>query len=308
MSLHLSLSRHPLLRHLDSDDRDRVWQSMRARAFRDGRSWLLLPLMPMLVWAGFRVGHALGFDIAGIVGGTIAAALAYLNGVVAIALTDPSIRQQIARAGRRPGVSTRTPPGSAPRAVATKRMLGVGVGAVLLTTLVGIAAFPDYAREYRLYLTEARPRVSIAWTKISRTRDEAGLRARFPQIEFRCRSLPAGAGIGERRCDADIEAFNGIPAMFVSAYFTANRLGHLAIAVPWWSHRRMRRSLERALGPTTHGEPRQGLGTPLAGWRLPGGEMLVFNRNASWNPLLWNQIFWSRSERCGDADCGRAPG
>ena len=168
---------------------------------------------------------------------------------------------------------------------------------LLALALTDIALNPGFAREYQRHLTESRPAARLDWHRLPALQDETSVRAALAPLEFRCWPLDDDSGLGDRRCDADISAFNGIPAMFASAYFRTGRLVRLAIAVPWWRHGSMHDTLTSDLGATQFAEWLPRHGTRLAGWALPDGSRLLVNRERHPNPLIWSQIFWERQGR-----------
>jgi hypothetical protein len=165
-----------------------------------------------------------------------------------------------------------------------------------------IMLFPEHAREYRLYLTENRPALTLGYSEISQEWTEQQLKERFSNLTFRCYDNRPGEYLDERSCFADIDSHNGTPAMNVAFYLAAGKLNHVGIQVPWWAHGKQWSKLKNAYGRplATQQQPIQGV--RLSGWQLSGGSVF-FNRDRPLNPLMWSMVLWSSERACSPRTC-----
>lgn len=196
-----------------------------------------------------------------------------------------------------PGEQPRNKPISFRRiALAT---IAVGVVAALLLSQRG------NIEEYRLYFTQDRKPATFTFTELSEDWTEKTLQEKFSGFPMTCvpyrGSLPV-----QRACGVDVASHNGVPALFVSFFFSAGRLDQAVVNVPWWSHRTAYSSLVTALGQPAASQvfPRDGV--RLHGWTLPGGAALFLNRDRPLNLLAWNAIYWRSPSACAATGCIRS--
>ena len=126
-------------------------------------------------------------------------------------------------------------------------MLRVAIYSTLLLVFGAmglVMSFPEHAREYRLYLTENRPALTLSYGEISQEWTEPQLKERFSNLTLRCYDNRPGEYLDERSCFADIDSHNGTPAMNVAFYLAAGKLNHVGIQVPWWAHGRQWSNLQ----------------------------------------------------------------
>jgi len=177
-----------------------------------------------------------------------------------------------------------------------RKLLSLSLLATLLLAAWLFAAFPDHAREYRLYLMEDRAPLILPFDQVSQEWTEDDIKRRFSSLAVRCYDNRPGEYLGTRSCFADIGSFNGHPAMNASFYLTDGRLSDLAINVPWWAHGKAFGGIVEALGLPLSSQDLPYAGVRLHGWKLANGSSLFYNRDRPLNPLEWSGIHW-RSER-----------
>jgi hypothetical protein len=159
---------------------------------------------------------------------------------------------------------------------------------IIAALLMGAAAlfltFPDNAREYWLYLSQDRPSLVLAYDEISQDWTETEIKKRFAQLRFRCYDNRPGEYLDQRSCFADIGDHNGKPAMAVAFYLSQGKVNHVGISVPWWAHGRQASQLRATFGNPYAAQRTEVEGVRLAGWRMPGGHAIFFNRDRPLNP------------------------
>lgn len=197
-----------------------------------------------------------------------------------------------------------------------RRVVTYIVLVVLLAVLGLTLAFPENAREYRLYLLEKRPSLDLPYDKINQTWTEADLARQFPQLTFRCYANAPGEYRGDRSCFADIGAFNGHKAMNASFYFLEGRLTELSINVPWWGHQAAYKHIEKSFGTPLASQTEPIKGVRLHGWKLENGSSVFYNRDGFINPFDYNQFqfrnpvdwssaYWKSARSCAAQRCWR---
>lgn len=179
---------------------------------------------------------------------------------------------------------------------------------LLLAVIVGILTFGVLMtqraaiREHQLYFTEPRRDVIFELSELSEEWSEETLRKKFPDIAPNCEDL-SGSGLGDVACVIDTKSFNGVPALFISFFFSSGRLQQVSINVPWWRHRTARDYLDTSLGAPTASQIFPHSGVRLHGWHLSDGSAVFYNRDMSINPLEWNAIYWRSASSCARTNC-----
>jgi hypothetical protein len=189
----------------------------------------------------------------------------------------------------------RQAPSLSMRRIGVALLIGLGLLALLMTQF-------DVLREYKLYLTEDRKDVAFQLTELSEAWTERTLRERFAGLPMRCYPNP-GEGLGDQGCIVDTKSYNGIPAMFISFFFSSGHLNQVSINVPWWNHRVAFERLRVSLGAPTASQLFPHSGIRLHGWQLPSGAVVLYNRDRSINPLQWNAIYWRSAAACREQPC-----
>jgi hypothetical protein len=177
-----------------------------------------------------------------------------------------------------------------------------GTLALLLAAAGLVMAFPEHAREYRLYLTENRPALTLSYAEISQDWTEPQLRERFSNLTLRCYDNGPGEYLDDRSCFADISSHNGTPAMNVAFHLAAGKVNHVGVQLPWWAHGRQWSQLKSAYGNPLAAQAQPVEGHRLFGWQLSGGAVF-FNRDRPLNPLMWSMVLWSSERACGLRSC-----
>lgn len=157
-------------------------------------------------------------------------------------------------------------------------------------------------REHRLYFTEDRKDVTFQFADLSEAWTERTLREKFPGIPLNCYPNP-GENLGDLGCVLDTKSFNGVPALFVSFFFSSSHLEQVSINVPWWKHQTAYDYLVASIGHQTSSQLFPHSGVRLHGWSLPSGAAVFYNRDKSLNPLLWNAINWRSASSCASNRC-----
>lgn len=173
--------------------------------------------------------------------------------------------------------------------------------AVVLCLAVLIPQYPAI-REHQLYFTQDRRDVSLPFAELSAAWSEKTLRDRFPDIPVHCYPDP-GEDLGDLGCVLDTKSINGVPALFISFFFSSGHLQQISINVPWWQHRVAYDYLAASIGPPSVSQLLPSGGVRLHGWRLPDGAAVFLNRDKSLNPLVWNAIYWRSAEACANNTC-----
>jgi hypothetical protein len=193
-------------------------------------------------------------------------------------------------------------PGQQPRqpGLSAKRVMLLTLPAVLVVLLW--FRYPPL-REYRLYLSETRPEVRLAWAEIRPSWTEDELAKRFPSVRKYCGPDYTGTPGAERICALDLQSVNGTPTMYANFMFSKNGLLKVATAIPWWSYAPAFQELK-----TTFGEPYASQvwwhsGVRLHGWQLDDGAAIFYNRDRSLNPMDPNSIQWLSASACGPRGC-----
>lgn len=179
---------------------------------------------------------------------------------------------------------------------------------IALTLVICLAAFlllmtqRDALREHELYFTQNRSDVSFELSELSGEWTEKELRKRFAGLPIQCYPNP-GDGLGDLGCTLDTKSYNGIPALFISFFFSSGKLQQVSINIPWWKHPEAYEYLTSKIGTPTASQTFPRSGVRLHGWRLPDGAGLFYNRDRSLNPLQWNAIFWRSPASCAGSAC-----
>jgi hypothetical protein len=179
---------------------------------------------------------------------------------------------------------------------------------ILLAVLVIAAAawylqrYSGEAREYWLYFTENRPTIDLRYGELTGDWTEQSLQARFPKLRIRCYT-DSSHGMGDRACALDVDSNRGVPTLFVSFFFAKGRLNAVSFNVPWWAHGDALDDIVATNGEPYAAQERAYSGVRLAGWKLPNGSALFYNRDRDVNPLIWNSVFWNSPEWCARKHC-----
>lgn len=185
---------------------------------------------------------------------------------------------------------------------------GLRIFLIIVLLMVGwlaffTLAFPENVKEYRLYLTEARPPIAFGFDELSQEWSEADLRTYFKDIRFTCSQNEAQGNPKERICFADVSAHNSTPAMFLSFFFVDGQLDRVAINIPWWAHQTAYKTTVAQFGPPVASQFLPVDGIRLHGWKLANGSALFLNRDRPFNPLEWNSILWQSARACTQSGC-----
>jgi len=181
---------------------------------------------------------------------------------------------------------------------------------IALATLAGLVAavllISQKAKieEYRLYFTQDRKPATFAFTELSEDWTEKTLQEKFAGFPIHCSPYRGPLPV-QRACGVDVATHNGVPALFVSFFFSGGRLHQAIVNVPWWSRGAAQDSLVATLGQPAASQIFPHAGVRLHGWTLPGGAAVFLNRDRPWNPLEWNGIYWSSPSACAAAGCIR---
>jgi hypothetical protein len=193
-------------------------------------------------------------------------------------------------------------PGEQPRAsvVSLGRLL-----MLLLSALVILFLWFRYPplREYRLYLSDARPDARIDWKAIRGDWIEADLARELPGERIVCSADYTGTPKVDRVCSLDLHALNGTPTMYVNFLFSKGRLFKVATAIPWWSHGPGWRELTARLGSPHATQSWWHSGVRLHGWKMQDESAIFYNRDRSFNPLEPNSIQWLSASACAPRAC-----
>ena len=197
---------------------------------------------------------------------------------------------------------------SSPVKVPQRQSLSLGrilVALVFCFIILGLLMTQrETIREYQLYLTEDRRDVSFQLTEISEAWTEKILREKFTGFPLNCSNNP-GAGLGDRACALDTKSFNGVPALYISFFFSSGALQQISINIPWWRHQEGYDYLVKLLGRPTGSQRLPHAGIRLHGWLLANGGAVFYNRDKSLNPLQWNAIYWRSASSCAANSCFR---
>jgi hypothetical protein len=176
-------------------------------------------------------------------------------------------------------------------------LIGLAMAAFLVTQF-------EVLREYKLYFTEDRKDATFQLLELSEDWSERYLRERFSGFPVRCYPNP-GEGLGDVGCIIDTKSYNGTPALFISFFFVSGKLHQVSINIPWWKHDEAFGRLKGTFGVPTASQASPHSGVRLHGWQLPSGAGVFYNRDASFNPLQWNAIYWRSSTSCRTDGCFR---
>lgn len=186
------------------------------------------------------------------------------------------------------------------------RIIGIAAAVPILLVLSSLLylsrTYPQNFREYRLYLTETRPALDLAFDEISEEWTELDVKARFPQVRFYCGAHRPGTYPGDRHCAADIGSHNGSPAMTGTFYWTDGKLTQFGVTTPSWTHRAQAVKLQKTLGRPAAAQKIAIGGDRLVGWQLPGKHAVLFNRDQP-RLLEWNLIYWQSARACPENGC-----
>lgn len=160
----------------------------------------------------------------------------------------------------------------------------------------------NFIRVHQSYFIEDRQNISLQFSDLSDTWTEKTLRKKFANMPINCYPNP-GEGLGDLACVLDTKSFNNIPALFISFFFTANRLQQISVNVPWWEHQAAYNYLRTSLGEPSTSQYLPHGGIQLHGWQLPDGAAIFYNRDKSFNPLMWNTILWRSASSCAFNSC-----
>lgn len=183
-----------------------------------------------------------------------------------------------------------------------RRLMSLIVLLALLAVAAALAFDRRGVQEYWWHLTETRPALDLPFEQISQDWTEADLRARFPDLAWRCMSSAAHASLGNRGCYADISAHNGLSAMAVAFHLREGRVHHAVVHHPSWVHKRMLRDLRQRHGRPHATQRLRVQGVRLTGWKLPNGSLFA-NHNVPDNPLKPNTTMWSSPRACTERPC-----
>lgn len=165
-----------------------------------------------------------------------------------------------------------------------------------------LATQREAIREHQLYFTEDRKDVVFHLSELSETWTEKKLREKFTGIPLNCYPNP-GEGLGDLACALDTKSFNGVPALFISFFFTSGHLQQVSINIPWWKHQAAYDYLVASMGRQAASQFFPYAGVRLHGWNLPSGAAVFYNRDKSVNPLSWNAINWRSASSCAAEGC-----
>ncbi|MEJ8850251.1 hypothetical protein [Variovorax rhizosphaerae] len=179
--------------------------------------------------------------------------------------------------------------------------------ATFVALVVVVLLLPQKAKieEYRLYFTQDRKPATFAFTELSEDWTEKTLQEKFAGFPITC-SPYSGPLPVQRACGVDVASHNGVPALFVSFFFSGGRLHQAIVNVPWWSRGTAQDRLVATLGQPAASQFFPHAGVRLHGWKLPGGAAVFLNRDRPWNPLDWNGIYWSSPSACAATGCIRS--
>lgn len=117
------------------------------------------------------------------------------------------------------------------------------------------------------------------------TEAQVGRQAR--PIALRCVDQP-GFFLGSRVCQARVQSYLGVPAVFVAFFFKDGGLSAVKVDVPNGQHRAMGSALIGRYGPITIDSKEA---ADVVGWKLPKGRM-VYNREREADPKVHNTVVW----------------
>jgi hypothetical protein len=193
-----------------------------------------------------------------------------------------------------------SPGAKPPRPVSLRRIL---VALLVIFALFALLMTQrDVIREYQLYFTEDRQDVNFELAELSEAWSEKMLREKFPGVPLNCYS-EQGKNLGDLQCVLDTKSFNGVPALFITFFFSADHLQQVSINVPWWEHQAAYDYLVASIGRQISSQDSPHAGVRLHGWRLPCGAGVFYNRDKSLNPLQWNAISWQNPTWCAAHGC-----
>lgn len=164
----------------------------------------------------------------------------------------------------------------------------------------------DALIEHKLYFTEDRKEISFQFSEMSEKWTIKMLRDRFPGHTLNCQPNP-GEMLGDMGCVLDAKSFNGVPALFISFFFSSNHLQQIAVNIPWWKHQVAYEYLQTTMGKPAASQLFPHSGVRLHGWILTDGTAVFYNRDKSINPLRWNTIYWQSASLCAANRCISMP-
>lgn len=175
------------------------------------------------------------------------------------------------------------------------------VMACLIASLL-VLSQRDNIEEYRLYFTETRKPAKFQFSELSEDWTEKTLRERFYGYPMSCQPYQGDLPV-DRACGVDVNSHNGVPALFISFFFSAGHLDQAVVNVPWWSHDEAFDTLVATLGQPDASQLLPHKGVRLYGWHLPRGAALFLNRDRPLNLFSWNAIYWSSPSACAQRGC-----
>lgn len=121
---------------------------------------------------------------------------------------------------------------------------------------------------------------------------ERGLQEQLPDTEFNCgqQSTP----FGDRICQAQLAAFNGIPSRFVIAYFNNDQMQGLKIGYQRPYHSQLLNYLFATLGTPKREDHLTAKGAPgMYRWKIEDGELVALDEESlegNEPSLLWRKL------------------
>ena len=184
----------------------------------------------------------------------------------------------------------------------------LSVRRILIALMVGVALFGllmtqrEVIRLHQLYFTQDREDVTFQLSDLSEAWTEKTVRQKFAGIPLNCYPNP-GEGLGDAACVLDTKSYNGVPALFITFFFSSGHLLQVSINVPWWKHQAAYDHLVASIGRQSASQLFPHSGIRLHGWSLPSGAAVFYNRDKSLNPLRWNAIYWRSASSCVASSC-----
>ena len=170
------------------------------------------------------------------------------------------------------------------------RALTIPLAVVAVIAALLLALNFQVLHVYQRYFSQDLPDARVPWAALSRTMDEAALKAAFPGLSLRC--MPQQTTMGERTCFVALRSANGHPALTLALFLQRGKLNVATLHVPWWAHGRAADALQREFGGSTRAS--DGGSTALRRWRVAGG-VVDMNARRSLNPLAWSAVVWTPS-------------
>ena len=117
---------------------------------------------------------------------------------------------------------------------------------------------------------------------------EQGLQDQLPETPFNCGKHPSA--LGERICQVQLAAFNGLPARFAIAYFHQDRLRGFKVGYQRPYHGQLLHYLQNTLGEAVAEQLGEAPG--IYRWKVGDGELVVLDENSLQGnepSLMWRQ-------------------